>query len=66
MSVYFAGTGSAPVPAPVAPAPEPAPVTPDTSGSSYLGCYGDLKTDRIMTDQISSSSMTTDVSFVFF
>eukprot|EP00904_Undaria_pinnatifida_P003872 jgi/Undpi1/13486/HiC_scaffold_8.g03145.m1 len=63
MSVYFAGSGSAPVspvPSPVAPAPEPAPITPDTSGATYLGCYADTKDDRIMTDKVSSSSMTAD------
>lgn len=51
MSVYSSGSG-----------PAPAPV-PDTSGPTYIGCFADTKDDRIMTDKMSSSSMTSEVCF---
>ncbi|CAN0519429.1 unnamed protein product, partial [Laminaria digitata] len=55
MSVYSSsGNGGNPSPAPV----------PDTAGGfSFVGCFADLKADRIMIDQISSNAMTSEVSF---
>ena len=58
MSVYFSGSGTPPNPE-----PQTTPVA-DGPAPSLLGCFTDLKSDRIMTDQVTSSSMTAEVNFV--
>lgn len=53
--------GTTPAPAPVvAPAPDPSPTS-----YSYLGCFGDSNTERVLTgDSLSNPGMTTEVRSV--